>query len=29
MVSFLIFVLHFFWGLGFLVGLILPKSKKW
>lgn len=29
MVSFLIFVLHFSWGLGFLVGLILPKSKKW
>jgi len=29
MVSFLIFVLHLSWGLGFLVGLILPKSKKW
>ena len=29
MISFLIFVLHFSWGLGFLVGLFLPRSKKW
>lgn len=29
MVSFLIFVLHFSWGLGFLIGLLLPRSKKW
>jgi cellulose synthase/poly-beta-1,6-N-acetylglucosamine synthase-like glycosyltransferase len=25
----LIFVMHFSWGLGFLIGLILPKSDKW
>lgn len=28
-IPFLIFLMHFFWGLGFLVGLILPRSKKW
>lgn len=28
-VSILIFVLHFSWGLGFIVGLFLPRSKKW
>lgn len=28
-IPFLIFLMHFFWGFGFLVGLILPKSKKW
>lgn len=28
-VSFLIFLLHFSWGLGFLVGLFLPRSKRW
>lgn len=25
----LIFVMHFSWGLGFLIGLILPKSDRW
>jgi len=25
----LIFLMHFFWGLGFLIGFILPKSNKW
>jgi len=29
LVSFLIFLLHFSWGLGFLVGLFLPRSKRW
>ena len=24
-----VFLMHFFWGLGFIVGLILPKSAKW
>ncbi len=28
-IPFLIFLMHFFWGLGFIVGLILPKSKRW
>jgi cellulose synthase/poly-beta-1,6-N-acetylglucosamine synthase-like glycosyltransferase len=25
----IIFLMHFSWGLGFIVGFILPKSKKW
>jgi len=25
----LIFFMHFAWGLGFIIGLILPKSQKW
>ena len=25
----LIFLMHFFWGLGFIVGLLLPRSNKW
>jgi cellulose synthase/poly-beta-1,6-N-acetylglucosamine synthase-like glycosyltransferase len=25
----IIFLMHFAWGLGFIVGFILPKSKKW
>ena len=25
----LIFLMHFSWGLGFLMGLLLPKSKRW
>ena len=25
----IIFLMHFSWGLGFIVGLILPRSKKW
>jgi len=25
----IIFLMHFAWGLGFIVGLILPRSKKW
>jgi cellulose synthase/poly-beta-1,6-N-acetylglucosamine synthase-like glycosyltransferase len=25
----IIFLMHFTWGLGFIVGLILPRSKKW
>ena len=25
----LVFLLHFFWGLGFIVGLVLPRSDKW
>jgi cellulose synthase/poly-beta-1,6-N-acetylglucosamine synthase-like glycosyltransferase len=29
LISILIFALHFSWGLGFIVGLILPKSKRW
>jgi len=29
LISFLIFLLHFSWGLGFLVGLFLPRSKRW
>jgi len=29
LVSFLIFMLHFSWGLGFIVGLFLPRSKRW
>lgn len=29
LVSFLIFLLHFSWGLGFIVGLFLPRSKRW
>ncbi len=29
LISALIFVLHFSWGLGFIVGLLLPRSKKW
>ncbi len=28
-VPILIFILHFSWGLGFIVGLLLPRSKKW
>lgn len=26
---FLIFAMHFAWGLGYIIGLILPKSDKW
>ena len=26
---FLIFIMHFTWGLGFIVGYISPKSKEW
>jgi len=26
---FLIFMMHFAWGLGYIIGLILPKSDKW
>ena len=26
---FLIFSMHFAWGLGYIIGLILPKSDKW
>jgi cellulose synthase/poly-beta-1,6-N-acetylglucosamine synthase-like glycosyltransferase len=29
LISALIFALHFSWGLGFIVGLILPRSKRW
>jgi cellulose synthase/poly-beta-1,6-N-acetylglucosamine synthase-like glycosyltransferase len=29
LVTFLIFLLHFSWGLGFIVGLFLPRSKRW
>ena len=29
LISFLIFLLHFSWGLGFIVGLFLPRSKRW
>jgi cellulose synthase/poly-beta-1,6-N-acetylglucosamine synthase-like glycosyltransferase len=29
LISFLIFVLHFSWGFGFIVGLFLPRSKRW
>lgn len=29
LISSLIFALHFSWGLGFLVGLLLPRSKRW
>lgn len=25
----LIFLMHFAWGLGFIIGLILPRSQKW
>jgi glycosyltransferase involved in cell wall biosynthesis len=25
----LTFLIHFFWGLGFIIGLILPRSDKW
>jgi GT2 family glycosyltransferase len=25
----LTFLMHFFWGLGFLIGLLLPRSDKW
>jgi len=25
----LVFLMHFFWGLGFIVGLLLPRSDKW
>jgi len=25
----LVFLMHFFWGLGFIVGLVLPRSDKW
>lgn len=25
----IIFLMHFSWGLGFIVGLLLPRSKKW
>ena len=28
-VPFLTFLMHFFWGLGFLIGLLLPRSDKW
>lgn len=28
-IPFLVFLMHFFWGLGFFIGLLLPKSKKW
>lgn len=28
-VSFLIFLLHFSWGFGFIIGLFLPRSKRW
>ena len=27
-IPFLIFLMHYFWGLGFIVGLVLPKSNK-
>ena len=29
LISFVIFLLHFSWGLGFIVGLFLPRSKRW
>jgi cellulose synthase/poly-beta-1,6-N-acetylglucosamine synthase-like glycosyltransferase len=29
LVSLVVFLLHFSWGLGFITGLLLPKSKKW
>jgi len=29
LISLLIFLLHFSWGLGFIVGLFLPRSKRW
>jgi len=29
LVPLLVFLMHFFWGLGFLVGLLLPRSDKW
>ncbi|MCW8812903.1 MAG: glycosyltransferase family 2 protein [Ignavibacteriaceae bacterium] len=29
LISFIIFLLHFSWGLGFIVGLFLPRSKRW
>ena len=29
LISILIFALHFSWGLGFIVGLLLPRSKRW
>lgn len=29
MVSLLVFTMHFSWGLGFIIGLVLPKSDKW
>jgi len=25
----LVFLMHFFWGLGFIVGLLLPRSDRW
>ncbi len=28
-VSVIVFLLHFSWGSGFIVGLFLPRSKKW
>ena len=28
-IPFLIFLMHFIWGTGFFIGLLLPKSKKW
>ena len=28
-VPIIIFLMHFSWGLGFIVGLILPRSKRW
>ena len=28
-VPLLTFLMHFFWGLGFIVGLLLPRSHKW
>ena len=29
LVSLIVFLLHFSWGSGFIIGLFLPKSKKW
>jgi len=29
LLPFLIFLMHFAWGLGYILGLVLPKSKKW
>jgi hypothetical protein len=28
-IPFLVFILHISWGLGFLVGMFLPKSQKY
>lgn len=29
LITFTIFLLHFSWGFGFIVGLFLPRSKRW